>query len=1143
MRLVLLAVATALSAAAWASCAVGALADEPPAADERIHVELRIAEGGAGLSDLAALRALGFEPELTFPDLGRAQGWIAASQLEALRGSAGVRDVATPNYAVYARGSAVSEGDAALGAEAARERFGIDGAGVRVAVISDGIRGLAAAQERGDAPALVEAVGFGSGWLERGSEGTAMIELVHDLAPGAAISFGAVTTDLDMIAAVRHFAERVDVIVDDVGFLYPDDQQSDVSRNTEAALANPDWPLRAYITAAGNWAQTHWAGQFTRSTALSLPRLPSPGVLHDWSPGNPINRFRLAQGARVLICLHWDEPWGRSVHDYDLYLVNQAGTVMASSTLRQAIDTLNPREVLTYTNERSDGLFGIVVQNWRGAATALKLELFVLGSTDQSSMETLQISTAESSLLAQSDAGGGVITVAAITPSDNGLEETASYSSQGPTNNGAPKPDIAAIDGVRISGATDFGSRFYGTSAAAPHVAAVAALVLQAQPSLLAADGGTPAIERQILHDLLLQTAVDIGPSGRDNLSGAGRVNAEQAIAAARGRVALVTSAADRGAGSLREAIGQVNAGQALYIAFDPPAEGRQPVITLDSPLPPLRRDGARLDGAGWRLDARSAAVGITVAGEGAALTGIEVVGASDAGIAVTGEGARLIDVRAARNGRGLLIDAPAVELERVAAVGNRNAGIVVAAGGSGQITRSWIGVEASGEANGNGSAGILLQEGAGALVIGAAEGLPPTASDAPPIAPLRIRELEPRSGRVHVLRGVLLIDGLPAEPGTTIELWLDRRSVGTAVVDEAAAFNAAIAGPGSLIRFSVDGAPLAERIAFEPGGVSRPLLRLSTAGGAAELDLGNQIAYNSGPAVVTATPTASATLRGNLIWSNGAAWIARANAPDEIPRIAGLTFQRNAVSLVGGARGAVSVDLYAGRGEEPPRYLASAPISEWRFRFDQINAGDADRFWVVSHGPNGGALGVSAGWAAAAPPQIQGVLPNVGGYIGGQLVTISGQRFRVDDEAPRVFIGGAEASVRFADNERIVVAAPSTNWRGATDVAVLRSDGRAAATAGIYVYDETRRLPLQDGWNAATWLGPSTRITAAIASIARQAVRVHAWDSEAQRWLGFSPEVPSALNTLRQLRTGDVVWILIDSEQDVVWEQPLTLR
>ena len=50
------------------------------------------------------------------------------------------------------------------------------------------------------------------------------------------------------------------------------------------------------------------------------------------------------------------------------------------------------------------------------------------------------------------------------------------FSSQGPTIDGRMKPDVVGIDGVAISGAGSFGTTFFGTSAAAPHVAGIAAL-------------------------------------------------------------------------------------------------------------------------------------------------------------------------------------------------------------------------------------------------------------------------------------------------------------------------------------------------------------------------------------------------------------------------------------------------------------------------------------------------------------------------------------------------------------------------------------------------------------------------------------------------------------------------------------------
>ncbi|MBI4570574.1 MAG: S8 family serine peptidase, partial [Chloroflexi bacterium] len=102
----------------------------------------------------------------------------------------------------------------------------------------------------------------------------------------------------------------------------------------------------------------------------------------------------------------------------------------------------------------------------------------------------------------------------------------ARYSGRGPTEDGRTKPDLVATDGVCVSGAGGFkaanpscqgdGRRFSGTSAAAPHVAGIAALLLQCNVSL----------SREELRDALLNNADDLGPDGVDGVYGHGRVNA-----------------------------------------------------------------------------------------------------------------------------------------------------------------------------------------------------------------------------------------------------------------------------------------------------------------------------------------------------------------------------------------------------------------------------------------------------------------------------------------------------------------------------------------------------------------------------------------------------------------------------------------
>ena len=64
---------------------------------------------------------------------------------------------------------------------------------------------------------------------------------------------------------------------------------------------------------------------------------------------------------------------------------------------------------------------------------------------------------------------------------------------------------------------------FNGTSAATPHVAAVAALVLSVAPELKASE----------VEEIIKSSADDITPKGFDNYTGYGRVNAFKAVSKA----------------------------------------------------------------------------------------------------------------------------------------------------------------------------------------------------------------------------------------------------------------------------------------------------------------------------------------------------------------------------------------------------------------------------------------------------------------------------------------------------------------------------------------------------------------------------------------------------------------------------------
>ena len=530
----------------------GAIARRSLRFDAGGAVQVEAVIDGEGPS-AAALRALGVTVERRRPAGGLAQYRAPSGQLGALASLEGVRRLRPPTYRVATRGSITTEGVTALRADLAQQVHGVTGAGVRVGVISDGITGIVASQASGDAPSLLASQSFSAEGLGAGSEGTAMIEIVHDVAPDAQISFANADTVLDFMDAVNYLAERNDIVLDDLAWFYIDNQQSPVSVNTADALNHPFWPIRAYFVAVGNFADRHYQGSYTAgpegTTALGLR---FAGAVHTFAPSAdtidalgrralPYNEVFLGTGQRVTVALLWEDSQNNAANDYDLYLLDEDnGEVAFGNDTQDGTDGSSPSEQLEFTNTGAPGFFRIVVQNFENRAEPRLLELYAASGDPYlpGGATVFNFNTAASSILGESDAGGGVISLGTIDQSDPGLDDVQVYSSWGPTNNGALKPELVAVDGVAVTGNGGFGEfgpdgqiRFYGTSAASPHAGGVAALLLSARPALMAGDGGDPANERALVRSLLLNSAIDLGAAGPDNTFGYGRIDAVAALA------------------------------------------------------------------------------------------------------------------------------------------------------------------------------------------------------------------------------------------------------------------------------------------------------------------------------------------------------------------------------------------------------------------------------------------------------------------------------------------------------------------------------------------------------------------------------------------------------------------------------------
>src|SRR6185436_18665704 len=135
-------------------------------------------------------------------------------------------------------GSQNSQGDTTHKANTARSTYGANGAGVKIGVISNGCPSLAASQALGDlGPVTVLPGQVGSG-----DEGTAMLEIVHDLAPGAQLFFATANPMISVFAQnIRDLRTAgCDIIVDDVFYFvetpFQDGQAPSVVSNTNGGL-------------------------------------------------------------------------------------------------------------------------------------------------------------------------------------------------------------------------------------------------------------------------------------------------------------------------------------------------------------------------------------------------------------------------------------------------------------------------------------------------------------------------------------------------------------------------------------------------------------------------------------------------------------------------------------------------------------------------------------------------------------------------------------------------------------------------------------------------------------------------------------------------------------------------------------------
>jgi hypothetical protein len=513
-------------------------------------------------------------------------GWLPVDQLDAATALTELHSIRAAMPRTRS-GAIQTQGDFAQNSDLVRTANALDGTGVTVGVISDsydcytqyadngvpaggnagyannGFNTTAAGDTTsGDLPSSVNVLedatcmNYGAPTqLPFGDEGRAMMQIIHDVAPGAGLAFyTAENSEADFANGIVKLAASVasggagaKVIVDDVGYFdEPFFQDGEVAQAVNAVVAQGV----AYFSSAGNngtLAYDNNAPSFaTAGTGQNAGEL-----LLNFNQGSgavstvlPVSIPMLIPGEFVAIVAEWDQPYvtgapnsGGAKNQIDLCVQGATGDIIGNLEPNGSLGTatctganakgVDPVQVMFVYNPANAcantaacnspaTTLNIVVGLVNGGTTPVG-RIKVVVEDDGAGSQITQFATNSGTLQGHPGAAGAAAVGAALfanTPSCGFVPTLERYSSAGGDPilfdaTGKPqaaefrqKPDFVGPDGgndtflgFTLATGQDASTvteclnntafpNFLGTSAAAPHVASIAALFLQANPTL-----------------------------------------------------------------------------------------------------------------------------------------------------------------------------------------------------------------------------------------------------------------------------------------------------------------------------------------------------------------------------------------------------------------------------------------------------------------------------------------------------------------------------------------------------------------------------------------------------------------------------------------------------------------------------------
>lgn len=456
-----------------------------------------------------------------------------------------------PYYAAFGNsGIVTTAGDTAMRTNLVRQGYQLQGAGIKVGVISDSYNTITAATTNPKTNTAAQDVlnddlpGTGNPNgntvpvtvlkdypFKRTDEGRGMLQIVHDVAPKADLFFrtGFISAG-DFAAGIGELKQAgCNIIVDDVTFITePFLKDGVVANAVDAAVAGGT----TYFSAAGNFADKSYENAFNRVTAASKA--------HNFGGGDTLQSVTLKPGNYTIVLQWMDDIYslgqtaaGGTKNDLDIYLTPDGKSLFGFNR-----DNTNgdPIEILPFTVSSTVTTNIMIANNTTGSNPA-RFKYIVF----QGDIVINEFNTGTSTITGQANALGAIAVGAArydkAAPFAGPLT-VESFSSVGGTFvNGQQrsKPDLVAPDGGNTTvnlgndypaNALDGYANFFGTSAAAPHAAAVAALIMEGKKKFSNQATTSPAEIKAILQ----ASATDMYTSGFDFTSGAGFINADSAL-------------------------------------------------------------------------------------------------------------------------------------------------------------------------------------------------------------------------------------------------------------------------------------------------------------------------------------------------------------------------------------------------------------------------------------------------------------------------------------------------------------------------------------------------------------------------------------------------------------------------------------